>query len=222
MPAVFIILAIVVVLTIVIVGRWLAAERRRIVGLWASQRGWHFRDTDTDSMDDMQRDFSVLTTGRSRYALNIADGSWKERDARFFDWHWVTGNGKNTRVHHMSAVLVRSRLPLKPLLIRPENFLDTVADLVGFSDIDFESAEFSRRFFVKAEDRRWAYDVIQPATMDYLMMAPPYSLAMSTGWVLVWDGRRWDPPEMEPALAHACAVLDRMPDFLARQQAGRT
>lgn len=218
----FFFLAIVIVVILILVGSWFEAERRRILGSWATSRGWIFLGTATDDMPDMQQRFDVLEQGRHRYAYNIAKGKWQDREAQAFDWHWVTGSGKQTTTHHMSAVLVRSCLPLKPLLIRPEGFMDTLADLVGFRDIDFESAEFSRRFFVKAEDRRWAYDVIQPATMEYLLAAPAFSLGMSGDWVLIWNGSQWDAAGRETALEHACAVLERMPAFLNRQQADRS
>lgn len=207
------------VVALILFARWSAAERRRKLEAWTAQRGWRFQGQDTDEMEVLQERFSALAVGSSRHGFNIATGLWRDRQAKTFDWHWVTGSGKHRHTHCMTVALVVSRLPLKPLLVRPEQMFDKLAELVGFNDIDFESAEFSRRFFVKAEDRRWAYDVIQPATMEYLLSAPAFSLAMSASGVLVWDERQWEPEELERALEHASAVLDRMPGFLAQQQA---
>ena len=55
------------------------------------------------------------------------------------------------------------------LLIRPEGFFDKVAGAFGFDDIDFESEEFSRAFFVKSSDKRFAYDVLHPRMLELLM-----------------------------------------------------
>ncbi len=37
------------------------------------------------------------------------------------------------------------------------------------SDIDFESAKFSKRYFVRADDKQFAYEVITPQMMEFLL-----------------------------------------------------
>lgn len=37
------------------------------------------------------------------------------------------------------------------------------------SDIDFESAKFSKRYFVRAADKQFAYEVITPQMMEFLL-----------------------------------------------------
>ena len=61
---------------------------------------------------------------------------------------------------------------MRSVSIRAEHWGDKLVQAIGFDDIDFESAEFSRKFFVKSPDKRWAYDVIHQETMDYLLQAP--------------------------------------------------
>jgi len=63
-------------------------------------------------------------------------------------------------VYMLSALVIQSPLPLKLLYLRPENIFDRVTDFFGYDDIDFESVEYSRQFFVKAQDKRWAYDIL--------------------------------------------------------------
>jgi hypothetical protein len=48
------------------------------------------------------------------------------------------------------------------LLIRREDIGDKLIGGLGFDDIDFESEEFSRDFWVKSDNRRHAYGVIHP------------------------------------------------------------
>ena len=60
-------------------------------------------------------------------------------------------------------------LNLPDLFIRPEGFFDKIAGALGFDDINFESKEFSSRFLVKSGNKKFAYDVIHPQTMEFMM-----------------------------------------------------
>jgi hypothetical protein len=82
------------------------------------------------------------------------------------------------------------------LIIRPEHFFDRFAGVFGFDDIDFESAEFSKSFFVKSRDRRFAYDVIDARMMEFLMATRPTTIDIEIGQCCVSDGQtRWSPDE---------------------------
>jgi len=109
------------------------------------------------------------------------EGTWSDRHLLAFDYHYETHSTdskghRRTNHHHFSAVILASALPLKPLFIRAEGFFDKLTEFVGFDDIDFESAEFSRKFYVKAKDRRWAYDVIHARTMEFLLSMPRFTI----------------------------------------------
>ncbi|MDP6381071.1 MAG: hypothetical protein QF662_06975, partial [Phycisphaerae bacterium] len=151
---------------------YFAAKRRKALMAWAASRGLTFSPAKDRQMDRRFGGFECLRLGRSRYARNIMEGEWSGRQMTAFDYSYVTGSGKNSTRHVFSAVILASNIPLKPLFIRPENFLDKITAFVGLDDIDFESAEFSRRFYVKADDKRWAYDVIHARTMEFLLDVP--------------------------------------------------
>ena len=88
----------------------------------------------------------------------------------------------------------------------------------GFDDINFESAEFSRRFFVQAPDKRWAYDVIHPRTMEFLLAQPMSLLQFDAAAVIAWRGNTLGPAEFEQLIETARGVLDRLPPYLVQQQ----
>ena len=109
------------------------------------------------------------------------------RDVTAFDYHYVTGHGKSRKVHNFSALIIQSPLPLKPLFLRPENIFDKVTDFFGYDDIDFESAEFSRQFYVKAPEKRWAYDILHQRMMEYLLENPKFHFQFgSLGCVFIY------------------------------------
>jgi hypothetical protein len=68
--------------------------------------------------------------------------------------------------------------------------------------ISFESEQFNDQFAVTAQDRKWAYDVIHPRQMEYLMANPPVSFRIADDWA-------WFSPGVhsQPAIAHSSAFL---------------
>ena len=201
-------------------------KRREALAAWAMQQGLSFTAERDHGVEDRYPEFKALRQGSNRYAFNIMQGTWRERGFLGFDYHYETqstdskGNS-STHHHQFSAVIVSSDVPLKPLLIRPEGFFDRIGSFFGFDDIDFESAEFSKRFFVKAEDRRWAYDVIHARTMDFLLSAPRYTIQFDRGHVIASDDRTFDPGQFEAAAGVVHGVLDALPDYVVEQQRAR-
>jgi hypothetical protein len=93
-------------------------------------------------------------------------------------------------------------------------------EAVGLDDIDFELAEFSRAFYVKAGDRKWAFDVFPQATMEYLLGAPRFTVEMGGPHVMVRKGSLHGPADHAAALAVAEGILDRLPGYLLRELKG--
>jgi len=113
-------------------------------------------------MEERFPNFTCLQEGSNRYACNIMQGTDAGHGVCAFDYHYETystdSKGNRTTYHYnFSVVIISTGLPLKPLSIRRETFFDKVGAFLGCEDINFESAEFSRAFFVKSPDRRWAF-----------------------------------------------------------------
>src|SRR5690606_4766878 len=101
------------------------------------------------------------------------------------------------------------------LMIRAENLFDKIGAAMGFDDIDFESAEFSRKFMVKSSDKRFAYDVITPRMMEFLMASPKRSIDQQRGLICITNGvRRWKAEEFLPNLAWVSEFVDLWPDHV--------
>ena len=203
---------------------WYAAKRRREeLGAWAGSRGLSFNESREYGLDARYPEFDNLRKGDNRYAYNTMRGAWQKRPFCGFDYHYETHSTdskgrRQTQHHHFSVVILDSDIPLQPLLIRPEGFLDKVAGAFGFEDINFESAEFSRKFYVNAPNKKWAYDVIHPRCMEFLLSMPPFTLQLAPGHVMACR----DSPLCAEAFAQAVDVLagimDRLPDYLVAQQ----
>ena len=199
-------------------GLWRGAKRRKELAAWASRKELTFRPGRDSGFDERYRAFGCLRRGHSRFAHNVAEGDWNGRRVVAFDYRYVTGSGKNRQTHHFSAVVLHSDVRLRPLRIRPENVFDRVTEFFGIDDIDFESAEFSRTFHVKAADKRWAYDVIHQRTMEYLLTMPRFSIQLDDRCAIAWRNRRFSVETFESAIGVVAGILDRLPEYVVRGQ----
>jgi hypothetical protein len=211
-----------------IFGHIRAKKRREALAAWAKGRGLRFTREKDYSFDEKYPEFNCMRQGDDRYAYNICYGQWNDRATMAFDYHYEThstdSKGRRTTTHHrFSAVIMRANVPLKPLMIRREHIFDKIGSVFGFDDIDFESAEFSRRFHVSSPDRKWAYDVLHARTMQFLLEQPPHSIEFDSRHIIAWrSGRRSGPAEHETAITLIQGILDRLPEYVKQQQTGQT
>ena len=221
-----IILFVVLVIAVMVYGFYAAAQRRKALAAWAASRGLTYADRKDYSIEEQFPAFDCFQEGSDRYAFNIISGGWNGRGLLGFDYHYETESTdskgrRTTHDHYFSAVILESAVPLKGLFIRPEGFFDKVTQFFGFDDIDFESAEFSRKFYVKGPDRKWAYDVIHPRTMEFLLASPRFTIEFAPFHVVAHHSDRFEPAEFEDAARLIEGLLDRLPEYLIRQQTGQ-
>lgn len=185
-------------------------QRTEALAAVAAQLGWSFSPDREYGYDTLHPKIGAFNRGHTRFAHNLMRG-----EARFEipgspavhlptvggDYHYqiTTSNGKNTQTttYRFSFLLVRLPVGVREdLTIRPESIFDKIKAGIGFDDIDFESAEFSDRFYVQGSDKRFAYDLIHPRMMEHLMETDPLPIAISRGHLCYTKGNgRWEPEE---------------------------
>jgi len=150
---------------------WLMEKRRReAMARLASKLGYGFSARDGWGIPGRYEQIDLFRRGHSRRARNVINGERDGSAVKIFDYRYTTGSGKNKSTHSRNVMLVEmpeQRFP--ELYIRREGFFDKIAAAVGFDDIDFESHEFSRKFYVKSRDKRFAYDVVDARMMEFLL-----------------------------------------------------
>ena len=221
MEPLVVILFILLVCAVIAYAIYAAAQRRKELAAWAQSKALNFSPAKIHDMDSSFRDFKCLHRGRSRRAFNVITGQLGGREIIAFDYRYTTGSGKNRQTHNFSAMIVTAPLPLKPLYIRREGFFDKITEFFGADDIDFESAEFSRKFFVKSPDKKWAYDVIHQRMMEYLLGAPKFAIQFAGDSIIAWRQTTFKPDEFQSAFDLIEGILDRLPEYLVRQQEGQ-
>jgi hypothetical protein len=211
-------LGILVIGALIVGGLWFSAQRKKELVTWSNNAGLSFSPRPDRSYESRYPRFGCLHRGHSRYAYNIASGTWKNRWLEAFDYRYVTGHGKDRSTHTFSAIIIRTDIPLKPLHIRSENAFDKLTEFFGADDIDFESDQFSREFHVKSPDKKWAYDVLHQRTMEFLLIQPKYSIEFDTQSIICWRNRRFNSQMREGAISVVEGILDRLPEYLVREQ----
>ena len=225
MDAGFAILIFIVLVVIFAVGAYYAyqheKQRREALAALAQRIGWHFTADNDYSHEDEYDHFELFRQGHSRYAYNTLTGALEIHgracSAKMGDFRYqiTTSTGKSTTTHtyHFSYLIVHLPYPQLPtLLIRPEGMFDALKNAFGFADIDFESAEFSKRFYVKSSDKRFAYDVIHAPVMEYLLEGDPPTIDVEHGRCCLADGSdTWSAEEFQAKLLWVRGFFDRWP-----------
>jgi len=160
-----------------------------------------------------------LHEGNDRYAWNVLSGPYGASPFLIFDFHYETestdSDGKRqTSQHYLHVVLLQLPRAFPSLHVSPEGMFSKIAQALGYDDIDFESAEFSRRYCVRSADKKFAYDFCNARMIDFLLGQTKLSLEVRDEWLAFVYNGRMSPDELTPKLDLACAVHERMPDYL--------
>ena len=159
---------------------------------------------------DFHQIFPAFGRGSKRGAYNTISGPVQVLEtaatAVMGDYTFTTttghGDDRQTHTHRFSYVIVALPFRTPQLAVRREGFFDKIAGVVGYTDINFESAQFSRRFHVSASDKKFAYDVIDPRMIGFLMNFDPPAFELAQGRLLVSGGSStWTPQQFDQYLA---------------------
>ena len=100
---------------------------------------------------------NLFEKGRSRKVLNLIKGTFEDINTFIFDYHYVTGGGKNSSQHSQTVIAYKicskDGFQLPQFTCKPERFYHKFADMFGFEDIDFEQyPEFSKAYRLNGDD----------------------------------------------------------------------
>lgn len=203
---------------------WWERRRREALAAAAARLGLNFEPMPDQELARRHQRLAAMSRGTRPHAHNLLHGTYKGREVRCFDYRFTVQQGKNRHTETHGIILTPVPAGFPRLEIAPETVLHKLADVVGMGDIDFESDEFSRRFWVASQDRRFAYDLIHPRMMEFLLEVGPSLWEIRDGVLCHWQRKAHKPAEIEPALERVVRFLDLVPEYLlkdARAQEGR-
>lgn len=216
-----------------------ARERARLrleaMREFAVRMGFSFTTAQDGSHDDLYAHFEVFRQGFDRFAYNTMSGpidldgaivhcntgdfTYKTRET------YTTTDSKGrtttrTRIvkHDISYFILELPYENFPdVLIRREGFFDKIASVFGKNDIDFESAEFSKKYFVKCDNRKFAYDIINPRMIEFLLETKPRLIDIENSRICLTDGySTWPIERFEGSLGWTLKFLEHWPDFVIK------
>lgn len=134
---------------------------------WAAQNGLHYQAQDSSIAAMSTR--SPFGVGSSRTGQDVFRGMYKGRHLVFGLYKYTTGSGKNSSTHIMQFVAVSLPAPRPFLDITRETAGSKFLAMFGKRDLQLESQEFNDRFKVDTDNERFAYDVLSPQNMQWLL-----------------------------------------------------
>jgi hypothetical protein len=218
----------VVAAVVAVAGFWISSvlKRRRAQALAGVARkyNWEF-DLSNSRPFSEQSVFDPFRHGSARTAYNTMRGpltiGGREFAAVAGDYRYTVSNGKSSTTYHFSYAILRLPFDTPGITLRPERLLDRIEAAVGFSDITFESSEFNKRCCVRSQDKKFAYGVIHPKMMEFLLSAPPPTLSILSCLCCVADGNeRWGPDGFIWRIEWLSRFFGLWPEYLTQTQSG--
>lgn len=210
----------IVIIAVVAFAIWSYKRNQKRVGAlqqYALASGWAYVGRDDRQWTRWQQ--APFNEGFDRRALNVLTGHHGGHDMVAFDYTYKTrtsdGRGNSsTQTHHYRVCALAMKTWLPSLEVGPENALTRLGNVMGMHDIELESEDFNRRFRVRANDHKFAYDVLSPLTIQKLLAMPAYHWRIDGQTIVSWGLGTLDIPDLLPRLAALAAVVDGIPEFV--------
>jgi len=162
--------------------------------------------------------FQLFSRGAGHKIIYRGRGQYRGYSVEVFDYRYTTGSGRSRQTHYFTPLLVHTPWQLGKIIIRPEGFFDKLAAMIGFDDIDLESREFNKKFYVKSPDKKYAYDLLHSRAMEHLLRHS--GITVETGgrsYLFYYDGKM-SLREVPAFLDTGIDFAELLPGFLKTQK----
>ena len=176
--------------------------------------GWRYMHVDKARAEAWSG--AVFSRGHSHVARNVVeahiDGEWFEA----WNYRFTTGYGRSSQTHDWRVLVLQMPPAAAPLSIEKETTGKKVTHPLGGQDIDFESDEFSRMFWVLCDQRHFAYDVIDARMMGFLLeVGPDHTWVWSGSRLAVATAGKMDRDHVAALMPAARAFRDHVPRIVS-------
>jgi hypothetical protein len=198
---------------------FLMEKRRRVAfQAMADHTGLRYAPDPNPELASHFEFLNALGNGSNHYARHVITGEVDGLEVVAFEYHYETysssENGRKTHHHYLSVFTTNLSKSFPELTIRPEGVFSKIAQAVGYDDIDFESAEFSRRYCVRSRDKKFAYDVCHPLTMEFLMRFHDLDIEIEGTTLAAIQRGHLQPNHVESNLRRLLAFRRLLPKYL--------
>jgi hypothetical protein len=248
-----VVLAFVVIVALIIVGGvtgFLAEKKRReALAVLAQRLGFGFDPTQRSGAPAWAGPFELFKRGHRYGTKNHVSGNWAglvppasqvqphlgrvEVPLDVFDYTYYTeshdSKGHTSRSYYTRTVLaVELPQSFPGITIKPDSALREFFEFIAGADIDFESDEFNKRFYVWSDDRKFAYDLVHARMMEFLLgtreTMRDLHLQIVGPRAIFFRERTLDGAGVEQLMQFAAAFYAQIPDYVRKDYArgGRT
>lgn len=211
-------IALIVIAYLSVRGGRARSRRAKGLGSIAQRHEWLFSATDVFGLGAY--DFSIFRAGNVRGFENTIWGHLKGTPFQFADYWNAVEYSEDVPLsfrlsrQNLSVVIVRMNVYVPRVRVEPENVRTWLTDPHDTLDLHFESETFNRRFRTEADDRLFAYKLIVPSMMQWLMAMPSgYGVEFYKSALVVF-APRIDPSETFTMVACAVGIRHRIPKLV--------
>jgi hypothetical protein len=208
----------------VLLSWWLSNRRRFQMRALSMRLGWSFRYGAAARVEAAVEQFTSVAPHLSPQAMNTLTG-WLRVGARrlpaVMGDHSIDqdprgvgqSRGKKQVFSYLAVQLPLTQTP--ELLIQKEGLSDIVPQLHGPELVKMESEAFNRKVLVRCSQRKFAFDVIHPRMMEFLMDDGAPTVEIRGGWMRVTNGTHlWRPAEFIGWVSWSERFLAMWPEYL--------
>ena len=199
-------------------------KRRDAMALKAKELGLKFRNKVTgyagrflflDKLD-------YLNSGSDHHSMNILSGEFDGQPVTAFDYYYIVKGGvwwwapSWVTHHYLSFIVLNLDAKFPELTIGAEGrgLFNKIREVFGGGDIDFDSHEFSKRFEVRSESKKFAYDFCNAQMMTYLLEQPVVEIEVDRDVLALGFDDQHHAPNIESHLRYLVKIRSLMPDYL--------
>jgi len=134
------------------------------------------------------------------------------------EFHMRIDDKRRTR-HQFQITTVKLPFPMRRLDIVAESSRHKVSKWLGGEDIEFESAEFNKKWRVMAPDKKFAHDFVDPRMMERLNQidAIGLNIRIENDILYTWQSRRQPLSRLATRLGVIVGMVKRIPAHLYRE-----
>ncbi|TCP57227.1 hypothetical protein EV191_1011180 [Tamaricihabitans halophyticus] len=207
------------------------ARVRHQLGSWCASNGWSYRDNVPDTLLNYF-DGTPFTRGTMRELRHVLTATYQDRPVLVSELGYYYpadvvqyGSGPRTRTSMrgnpggtVQAGVVQLPAAVPRLQVARAGLLSSAAEVFGVRDLQLESVQFNQTFQIGCDIPRFAYDVLHPRTMEWLLTDPR---AAEIGWrfdgpnLIGWrNGWLSGPGDVLTMANFLCELADRVPSFV--------
>ena len=209
----------IVLLIIFLVRRANAKKRTETLSGVAAELNLEFSPVGEESLKVQLGQFPLLNKGRKGQLTNVCVGGTDEVELRIFDYRYITGYGKNRRVHRQTVVAMQSALlNLPEFRMRPERMFDRVGQMLGLQDIDFEEhLAFSQQFVLQSDMAEQTREFFDSVLLDFFAARSGWSFETRSGSFIVYRPKKLvEPAEFKSVHEDGFGVFTALRERLER------